>query len=246
MNRTRPPASSRAGKAVVLMLAVIVLAALPVLATTLFSDDFNRADNDLLGGNWVERGAAGVDFDIVTNRVEIIGLPNNENSVVYNPAGISSADYTVQAVVNPISGNAFSGVGGRRVHFGASDSDGYAAFINQNSGKLHLYKRVSGTWTELGSFITTITAGVDYTVKLSMQGTTIKAFLDGVERISVTDSALSAAGDACINGGQGGPVGTRWDDFLVEDFGAPATPRKRAAVVFAKAHLHQPNREGIK
>ena len=29
---------------------------------TIFSDDFNRADADSLGGDWTERGA---DFDIV-------------------------------------------------------------------------------------------------------------------------------------------------------------------------------------
>jgi hypothetical protein len=224
----------------------VILAALPVLATTLFSDDFNRADNDLLGGNWVERGPS-VDFDIVTGRVQVMAYATSLIGVAYNPAGISSADYTVQAIVNPATGDTLTGVCGRRVNFSTADSDGYMAFIHDTANSLFLYKRVSGTWTELGSFAVTITAGTDYTVKLSMQGTTIKAFLDGVERISVTDSSLSAAGDAglCINGGAEN-TGMRWDDFLVEDFGAPATPRKRAAVVFAKAHLHQPNREGIK
>jgi len=218
----------RTRKAVVLMLAVIVLAALPVLAATLFSDDFNRADNDLLGGNWVERG--GSDFDIVTNRVEYITYAGASHAVVYNPTGITGADYTVQAVVNSVTGNTHNGVCGRRVNFGGLDSNSYTAFIHESNNFLYLFKKVSGTWTELGSYAVAINPGTDYTVKLSMQGTTIKAFLDGVERISVTDTALSAAGDACIDGDESS-AGTRWDNFLVEDFATGAVPPRRAPIV---------------
>jgi hypothetical protein len=217
------------------LLLLLLVAALPILAATLFSDNFNRADNDLLGGNWVERGVS-VDFDIVTNRVELITAPDAAtHGVAYNTTTLGTADYTVRAIVNSSSGNNYHGVCGRRVNSGSTDSDSYSAFIKEDVDSIYLFKRVSGTWTQIGSYAITITAGVDYTVKLSMQGTTIKMFLDGVERISVTDSSLSAAGDACIDAGGGGATGTRWDDFLVEDFGANAQLKITGAVKMSGA-----------
>jgi len=213
-------------KVLVLLLATVSWAALPALAATLFSDDFNRADNDLLGGNWVERGDAGFDVDIVTNRAQLITPIASGHGLAYNTTALGTADYTVQAIVRLAEGATTHGVCGRRVNFGANDSDGYTVFLSRSADTLTLYKRVSGTWTQLGSYSVSVFAG-DYTVKLSMQGTTIKAFLDGVERISVTDSALSAAGDACISAGNGGVANSQWDDFLVESFAAAGVARRR-------------------
>jgi len=230
-------------KALVLMLAAVILAALPVLAATLFSDDFNRADADLLGGNWVERGDGSFDVDIVTNRAELISAASNEG-FVYNTTALGTADYTVQSVVNFPAGAGHRGVAGRRVNSSANDSDGYAAFIVEADDTIYLYKRVSGTWTQLGSFAVTILAATDYTVKLSMQGTTIKQFLNGVERISVTDSALSAAGDAALVTGGAGVLGARWDDFLVEDFGTAG--RNRVIVSDARSVPRTMSKEGRK
>ena len=187
---------------------------------TLFSDAFNRANNVSLGADWTERGGTS-NIDIVTNRAEAITLTGSFIGIAHT-ATWGVADYTVQVIVNTPAGNTFYGTAGRRVNQSTDDSDCYAAFVNETNDTLTLYKRIAGSYTNLGSFAVTIAASTDYTVKLSMQGITIKAFLDGTERISVTDASLSANGDSAITTGTSGVVGGRFDDFLVEDFAAPA------------------------
>lgn len=62
------------------------------------------------------------------------------------------------------------------------------------NSNLQLYKAVSGTFTQLGSNFAFAASGASGTLRLSMSGTSIKGFIDGVERISATDSAISSAG----------------------------------------------------
>ena len=65
---------------------------------------------------------------------------------------------------------------------------------------LQLYKFVAGSATQLGSNydITGVwgSDGVSATITLDMVGTTIRALIDDVEHISVTDSDVTAAGYA--------------------------------------------------
>lgn len=60
---------------------------------------------------------------------------------------------------------------------------------------LQLWKAVAGTFTQLGSsYNFAVTDGTNGQIRLDMNGTTIRALLNGVERISVTDSSISSAG----------------------------------------------------
>src|SRR5688572_1702126 len=67
----------------------------------------------------------------------------------------------------------------------------YALRMTNISSGHQLYKKVSGTWSTLGSAVTIATGSV---VKISVNGTSIKVYDDGAEVISVTDSDISAAG----------------------------------------------------
>lgn len=187
---------------------------------TIFSDNFNRADSDSLGANWTERGA---DFDIDTNEVVI---PNGGNtgagySAAYDSGSTyGSADYSVQAEVKNDSGGSYVGVCGRRVNFSTDDSDAYFATIRPSSGRVRLFRRQSGAVISIATTdAETINAATFYLVKLDMSGTTIKEFIDGGEILSVTNSDISAAGDAGLMV-SGGDLTMHWDDFLSEDAGA--------------------------
>jgi hypothetical protein len=61
-----------------------------------------------------------------------------------------------------------------------------------------LLKRVAGVETVLGTFARVGKEGEEDKAILSMVGTAIKGFVGGVERVSATDSAISAAGRAGI------------------------------------------------
>lgn len=107
----------------------------------------------------------------------------------------------------------------------------YAVRLVLSSGgsNAQLYKKVSGTWSTLGSAVTIADGSV---VKLSVNGTAIKVYDDGAEVISVTDSAISSAGKAGIGHGGGAELVASTDDtratnmldlFSVNDLGAGGT-----------------------
>src|SRR5690606_5427161 len=48
--------------------------------------------------------------------------------------------------------------------------------------------------TTLGSYVTDLPINTDYVVKLQVVGSDLEVFVDGVSRITATDSAISAAG----------------------------------------------------
>lgn len=74
----------------------------------------------------------------------------------------------------------------------------YGALYATGDGSWTLYKLVAGTFTPLAYYGQTLVAGSDYTATLDMVGTTIRLLVDGVQRASVTDSSITAAGKAGI------------------------------------------------
>lgn len=62
------------------------------------------------------------------------------------------------------------------------------------SSNLRLFKRVSGTYTQLGSADITWPRGTQKTIRLQFSVSSIKALVDGVEVISVTDTGATGAG----------------------------------------------------
>lgn len=73
----------------------------------------------------------------------------------------------------------------------------YAVRFNEDGGQL--YKRVAGSWSTLGASFGAIANGA--TVALIVFGTTISVEVDGVEKVSVTDSAHTGAGKAGVGMG---------------------------------------------
>lgn len=186
---------------------------------TILSDNFNRADADSLGATWTERGA---DFDIVSNEVKMINGGTTGYSSAYDSGSTySSADYTVQVKTKTNSGGSLVGVAGRRVNYGTDDNDAYFASIRPSAGRVQILKRASGIASSVAvTDAETINFGTYYTVKLDMNGTTIKEFIDGSEILSATDSTHSAAGDAGLMQNDTNEGLQFWDDFLSEDASA--------------------------
>ena len=110
----------------------------------------------------------------------------------------ANANYDVQLDI--VSENAASFTNGHGMgvmgRVSTSAATGYILYVDWHG--LYLYKIVNGTYTSLGSYAFTAANNVTYTLKLEMRGTTIKGYLDGTERISVTDSSITAAGKAGI------------------------------------------------
>jgi hypothetical protein len=149
------------------------------------------------GASWTKHTNS--DYNSGAGAIQDNRLYNTGGNVVFYASGVpSSPDYDVQAnvhVVTVVSGRT-AGVAGRISNTSANTM--YQARYT-DAGTFTLTKIVTGSQTTLGTYDPTdLTPGQSATIKLSMVGSTIKMFVDGVERVSVTDTAITAAGRAGV------------------------------------------------
>lgn len=145
--------------------------------------------------SWVPHPSYSANALIASERVR---GPNDGSNTAYYHTGVpSSADYSVSADIY-VQTNAF----GKPAVFGrlsTSANTGYHARHWAGTG-WQLYKVVAGAFAQLGPTVAqTLTAGNTYNLKLEMIGSAIKVYVDGVLMISVTDTAITAAGKAGIS-----------------------------------------------
>ena len=168
------------------------------------TDDFSLVSGDVNGdslsggGTWTHHTQS--DFSDGVLQAQSGGVAqatNGVDCVYYASPDPASADYEVQmtvaATVAGSIGTRGLGVAGR---ISTSTASAYILYRDQTG--LYLYKAVAGVYTLLGSYSTAAANNTNYVLKLSMQGSTIKGFLDGVERISTSDLSIGGGGKAGI------------------------------------------------
>ena len=118
---------------------------------------------------------------------------------IYGVTGtLSDADYDVEVTVKAAqtgSGDDHAGIAGRY-----TDGDnfyGVLFFQTGSANRINLFKKVAGVLTSLATDTTTVLVADDV-VKLEMRGVTLKVYVNGVEKLSVTDSGLASAGKALL------------------------------------------------
>ncbi|MCM3750315.1 hypothetical protein M3223_23700 [Paenibacillus pasadenensis] len=99
-------------------------------------------------------------------------------------------NYEVQADVNFLSrtSTAATGIIGRYT----DNNNYYYLRLNAGENKLQLLKKAGGTFTMLANLSQSVSLQTMYNLKLSMIGGTIKGYLNGAEKIVVTDTSLTA------------------------------------------------------
>lgn len=175
------------------------------------SDTFAGTEGDLLdaySANWTKHTAGSVTTaEIASGRVR--GTASGA-AMYYHSGSPANANYSVLADVYEASDptNYTAGVVGR---VDTTAVTGYLARHRRATASSidawQLYKFVAGTFTQLGSNSTdAITTGTSARVELRMSGTTIALYKRGETTpvISVTDSAVTAAGKAGIRLGHSG------------------------------------------
>jgi len=164
------------------------------------TDSFTEASDTPLEnhGGWSGWDTTNLDIVAADDEVKDDGADTNQRWALgdENP---SSADQWCE-IVGKTGLDSGTGWIGALVRGVASSSDAYYAYVtyggSAGNGTLTLRKIVSGVITELGSYgFSGFSNSTYYTVRVEAEGTTIRALLDGTERISVTDSDLSAAGN---------------------------------------------------
>jgi hypothetical protein len=173
------------------------------------NDTFTEAGADVLltahtgetGATWTLFGASSAPSVDATND-RVILTTAAVSSLAYASGAPAAADYEVQGVLD--FGSTIDGlyVIAGRINTAAADFTyygvGYSAIDLGGGAGWVMLKEINGAVTQLGATYSgeTPTNGSSHTVKLSMVGTAIKGYVNGVERFSVTDSSLASAGRA--------------------------------------------------
>lgn len=132
----------------------------------------------------------------------------------------ASAEYDVQADIRADINWSF-GVSGR---IDDAVSDEYFAAYENSLWKL--WKIDAGVVTTLATYTGDSPNGTTRTAKLEIRNATKKLFIDGVERISSTDNAVTAAGKPGLYG-DGNSTGNWMDNWSSTDFVASGTSYTR-------------------
>lgn len=207
------------------------------------ADTFNDIDGTNLpthDANWVKHGSSGSSQLIITNANRIrVGTTDSSETIYYHSGSPASADYTVQAdFLKKDDSNGAIFVCGR-MSTTANTFYGWR-YVRDSGASLaawQLYKRVAGTFTQLGSSVSqTLTTDVAYEGKLRMSGSTIEGYKEGsgTPSVSTTDTAITVAGKAGLRATGYTSTNTsslHLDNFSADDIvgsSATSTPPVRA------------------
>ncbi len=196
----------------------------PLLHSTTITESFNKAD-DGLGPDLTWTAVAGT-WGVTSNQADY----RSTQAVGYARAesDLATDDHYAQAVVTHSGGVSASAWPGVCTRLSTVANTYYRALIYEYDDKLYIEKLVAGTGTTLGSVA--ITMSWPCTLKCQADGSTIKGFQNAVEKLSVTDTAITAIVRTGIVGYQWADYNIRWDNFEAGDLAAPPTYQPRPGV----------------
>ncbi len=164
------------------------------------TDDFNRANNNSLGASWTESENDARALRVLSNQLRI-DLFDTTVQLFYRGYAKQTAgnDQYSQLVYKAQTGQSNGAWAGPAVRIGSgaySSATLYGAFYGGATPKIVVRKFVNqpldGFGTDLGSYTVTLVSGD--IVKIQAVGPSIKVYVNGTERISVTDSSIASGG----------------------------------------------------
>lgn len=191
------------------------------------SDSFSGTDGTLLStysANWVKHSSSGAGTLLIySDRAR--KNEGGDEALYYHSGTPGGADYSVTSIITCVSSASGNpGVCGR---INTAANTFYMARYDTASGGWQLYKRVTGTFTQLGSTSTQTFASGSKEIKLKMVGSAIELFKEGggSATISATDSAITAAGKAGLRASAAATDTTSYhfENFSADDISGGAT-----------------------
>lgn len=183
---------------------------------TTFTESFNKADSDTLGPDltWTE---VSNDWDVVSNAAQ----QQTASAFVIARAehDVSSADQYAECTVTAL-GSSGNSQGGPVARFSASATTFYGA-IEFNLSTYYLYKVVAGAYTTLATG--SASTSVPFVLRCKCDGSTISHWLAGVQKASVTDTAISTGTRGGIWVYNANVVKVSIDDWSIADLAAATT-----------------------
>ena len=151
------------------------------------------------GATWTNEVQSVAQDAVVTDEDRLRCLNGDGGSIYCQASGIpSSSNYEIRATFycKTVRTSQFSGVVGRY-----TTGPTYLIrlfYVGSGTPRWLLEKIVAGVTSELGSYNQTLSAATAYAVVLRMVGSAISVTIDGVERITVTDGDVTAAGRVLV------------------------------------------------
>lgn len=187
------------------------------------NDTFTDAAGTLLVNHLGETGADWTLHPSYANDAVISNAnrcrPGAGTTAAYASGAPASAEYDVECDVEFLTdNNAANGPCGR---MSTSADTHYHVRYSRNGldAQWELYKFVDGAATLLGTFTDLLIAGMPRRVKLEIRDAAKKVYIDGVERISSTDNAITDVGRAGLRlfRGDTNTTGIHLDNFTATD-----------------------------
>lgn len=179
---------------------------------TIALDAFTRADSAVslgtadIGGAW-------------TANVGTWGISSNK-AYCPTPDGVATQVATLSTgVPNATVSATFTGTGigtGTAMPwliFRFVDTSNYLLVSAQSATTIEIFKKIAGSFTQIGTAAHVWASG--QRVMVTFNGSSIVTFVDGVQRATASDSALSTATRHGIGGTTTLDASVRFDDFLV-------------------------------
>jgi len=194
----------------------------------IFSDDFNRADSDSLGGSWIEQGTT-CDGDIASNQLRIHSTEESDvpgNHVRYPITFDQDLTFTFEAQGPSLPTSHNSGYG---IYLIGEDSTDHGAWgvqfaYNAGTGIYHINIQnnsdCAGWPTEYGPY----TPGSWYTFELRYDSSagTVAFYINGAlvtTQVGCSSASWVSYQNSIVFGGSGSPdVDWYLDDLVVEGF----------------------------
>lgn len=193
----------------------------------IFQDAFTGTSGTLVtahtpntGTSWTSlifNGGGGEGIAISSNTADAnsAGLSLSEGQLLTADATYSSANYVVKCLYSTSDSGDDTFVLAARIQ----DANNMYALV-WNDDLFELYKKVSGTWSLIGSDLGAVAVQGD-TIQLVVNGTNVKTMTNSVVRHNVTDSSISAAGKGGFGFGNVGILNHTGDDCssqAIDDF----------------------------
>jgi hypothetical protein len=191
---------------IVVILFLLVFSSYKVILAVNLSDSFNRSS---LGSDWTNMDSN--TFDIVSNE---LNAPNTDSvSIVYNNKHSFSGDHYVE-----INGKSNDSDAYTSVILNYQDADHFYLF-QYNNTECNIYLNNSG-YTQIATTSCSRSNNTFYNIKLELIGSSLKGYIDDVEKLSATNSTLTTGySGVSINSNSGHT--TLFDDFVSDNFATP-------------------------
>jgi hypothetical protein len=166
------------------------------------SDDFNRA-NGGLGSNW----AAVSDGGLSISSQAVLGSSATAGDIRVGETYPGDQSSQIEVTSTQLTGGQWIGPavrmqgGGQNMYLGIY-------FWNNGNQQLRIYKRSTGTWIQLGSSSNSGALAAGTQLQLTAVGSTISFLVNGVTRISVTDSSIAGGAPGIMTFGTA--TGDNW------------------------------------